>query len=141
MDVVELMTTEVLVCGVFTFLAVLVSLQARKIQKLEMLLSEHSNTLDECRSELSALLMCERGMGSRLKQQQQQVRNIIERQDKLEISDGGGTSYRQAMVLLNKGASADELIDACDISRGELDLLSRLNSVSYANHRKTSELA
>ena len=91
---------------------------------------QQAQSLMEIKHEMGALLSCERGMGDRIKQQQQQVRCVIERQDKLEISDGSNTSYKQAMVLLQKGVSADELIEACDLSRGELDLLSRLKIAS-----------
>ena len=126
---------------VFILLMIGISLQSRKLRRLERALALQSDRLDECSSEISALLKCEKGIGSRLKQQQQQVRNIIERQDKLEVSDGAGTSYRQAMVLLNKGASTDELIDACDMSRGELDLLSRLNNASTTTRPRFSRPA
>ena len=65
-----------------------------------------------------------------VKQQQKQVRSMIERQDNLEISNSSNTSYKQAMVLLQKGASTDELIDACDLSRGELELLYRMSIIN-----------
>ncbi len=104
----------------------LLVLQTVKLIKLTARVRQQGGTLTELRQELSALLSCERGMGRRIRQQQQQFLSIIERQDKLEISDVSNTSYKQAMVLLQKGASTDELIEACDLSRGELDLLSRL---------------
>ncbi len=104
----------------------LVALQAVRIINLTARVRQQGSTLAELRQELTALLSCEQGMGRRIKQQQQQVQGIIERQDKLEISDISNTSYKQAMVLLQKGASTDELIGACDLSRGELELLSRL---------------
>ena len=140
MNIIQLINYDVLLFAVMIALSFFVVLQARKLRRLEFSLTEQSGKLEECKSEITALLQCEKGMGSRLKQQQQQVRNIIERQDKIEVSDGAGTSYRQAMVLLNKGASADELIDACDMSRGELELLSRLNSASSGSTRKPSRL-
>ncbi len=137
-NIESLLIPGVFFIPVFILLVIYISLQSSKLRKLEQALSFHSNRLDECTAEISALLKCEKGIGSRLKQQQQQVRNIIERQDKLEVSDGAGTSYRQAMVLLNKGASTDELIDACDMSRGELELLSRLNEASAATRSRLS---
>ena len=95
-----------------------------KLRKMSGQIRIQENALTELRWELEALLLCERGMGDRLRQQQKQVRSMIERQDNLEISDSSNTSYKQAMVLLQKGASTDELFDACDLSRGELELMS-----------------
>lgn len=86
--------------------------------------------------EMTALLSCERGMGERIKQQQRFIRNMEDRQDKLEIEDAGTTSYKQAMALLRKGVSADELVDACDMSRGELELLSRIKTLSNTSHNR-----
>jgi Protein of unknown function (DUF2802) len=104
--------------------------QSIKIRRLAGDMHGQEQALMELKQEMGVLLSCERGMGDRIKQQQQQVRCVIERQDKLEISDVSNTSYKQAMVLLQKGASTDELIDACDLSRGELELLSRLKIAS-----------
>jgi len=103
-----------------------VVVQAVYLRKLTSDLQRQKQIIADVKQELGALLLCERGMGDRIRQQQQQVRSMIERQDTLEISGGSQTSYKQAMVLLQKGASADELIDACDLSRGELELLARL---------------
>ncbi|MFT7458596.1 MAG: hypothetical protein ACI909_001269 [Planctomycetota bacterium] len=97
-----------------------------KIRVMATKNEQQAQLLMTIKQEMEALLMCERGMGVRIKQQQQQVRSMIDRQDKLEISDGSNPSYKHAMVLLQKGISTDELIEACDLSRGELELLSRL---------------
>ncbi len=99
------------------------------VVKLRMLsgeLQRQGKALVLIKQEMNALLSCERGMGQRIRRHQQEVRGVIERQDRLEVSDGSTGSYKQAMALLQKGISTDELIDACDLSRGELELLSRL---------------
>lgn len=82
--------------------------------------------ISEVKNELHALLECERNMGARLKTQQQRMHGIVERQDKIEINELSQTSYKQAIALMHKGASPDEMVEVCDISRGELDLIARL---------------
>ena len=133
MNIEQFISPIIFLTLVVSILVMLISFQARKIRKLELGLKLYTEKLDQCSSEVMALLKCEKGIGNRLKQQQQLLRHVIERQDSMEVHDGAGTSYRQAMVLLNKGASTDELIDACDMSRGELDLLSRLNNAFPSN--------
>ena len=93
-------------------------------------LQQQDTLIQELKNDMVALLKCERGMGERLRQHQQSLAQMLERQDKLEISDGSATGYRQAMTLLQKGVSEDELIDACELSRGELALLARMKSLS-----------
>ena len=82
--------------------------------------------IKEAYKEVQALLSCERGMADRIKNQQQQMHGITERQDQLEISETSQVNYKQAIALMKKGATASEMVEACDISRGELELISRL---------------
>lgn len=107
------------------------------IQSLFMLdfwkkLNKQEDVVHAVENELKALLLCERGIAERLKQQQQQVRNVADRQDKLEISESSNSSYKQAKALMEHGATTDELVDTCDLSRGELELISHLQNVRQA---------
>ena len=113
----------------------LFTLMGIKIWRLDRQFKQQGKLLAIVNEEMKALLVCEKGMGQRIKQQQKQVKEMIDRQDKLEISDGSNTSYKQAMILLQKGASTDELIEACDLSRGELELLSRLKIQSIGTNQ------
>ena len=110
--------------------AILITALMIKLTRFNTILVTQQACIETLKQDLQAMLSCEKGMGSRIKQQQNMVRTLAERQDKLEISDGSNTSYKQAMVLLQRGASTDDLIDACDMSRGELELLSRLQSIT-----------
>ncbi len=65
-------------------------------------------------------------MADRIKRQSAQMQGIIDRQERVEINGYSQVNYKQAIALMNKGASTDELIEACDISRGELELISHL---------------
>ena len=126
------MFAEIMLLPLSCVALLIVLAQAIQLRKIDGEMDNQKQHLTMLREEMEALLRCERGMGTRIKQQQQQVRTVIERQDRLEISGESNTSYKQAMVLLQKGASTDELIDACDLSRGELDLLSRLKMTALA---------
>lgn len=120
------MSVELMLLPVICMYLLVLVAQAAKLRKLSNEMQQQGNTLSELKQEMAALLSCERGMGERIKQQQQQVRCVIDRQDKQEISNSTNSSYKQAMVLLQKGVSTDDLIEACELSRGELDLLSRM---------------
>lgn len=80
----------------------------------------------ELHRELDALLVCSRGISDKLHFYQQQFKHIVDRQDKLELGEAETSSYKQAMALVNRGASEEELLTTCDLSRGELNLITHL---------------
>jgi len=103
------MPFDITFLSLFCVCLLVIALEALNLRKLARKIRIQGHTLTELRQELEALLLCDRGMGDRIKQQQKQVRCMIERQDNLEISNSSNTSYKQAMVLLRKGASTDEV--------------------------------
>ena len=57
------------------------------------------------------------------------VKRLAQRVDQLQLSGGKNESgYGQAATLARAGASAEQLIEQCGITRGEADLLRRLNA-------------
>ncbi|MEM6998382.1 MAG: DUF2802 domain-containing protein [Pseudomonadota bacterium] len=76
--------------------------------------------------ENDAILTCSRGISDKLHFYQQQFKHIVDRQDKLEVGEAETSAYKQAMALFNRGASTEELLTTCDLSRGELNLISHL---------------
>jgi uncharacterized protein DUF2802 len=89
--------------------------------------------IDQLNAELNALLSCSRGISERLHSHQYQFQNIAERQDKLEISETGNAGYKQAIALFNRGASEDEMLSTCDLSRGEINLITHLQKAKSKN--------
>lgn len=87
--------------------------------------------------ELNALLSCSRGISERLHSHQHQFRNIAERQDKLEVTESGNSGYKQAIALFNRGASEDEMLSTCDLSRGEINLITHLQKAKTKNQSQT----
>lgn len=114
---------------IYHFILFLFILQSAGIMQLRKKLVERDKLLSNVQKEVEAMLLCERGMADRIKQQQTQMRGITSRQDKLEINESSQVNYKQAIALMRRGASADELVEACDISRGEVDLISHLQKM------------
>ena len=57
------------------------------------------------------------------------MKRLVQRVDQLQLSGGKSeTGYGQAATLARAGASAEQLIEQCGITRGEADLLRRLNA-------------
>lgn len=116
----EFLKPETLIClGLVLILAVMVLQQNKKIEI-------HEQRLKLLKNDIRALLVCSRGVGNKLNSQFTEFRNLIERQDRLELGDSGDPAYRQAMVLLDRGVSEEEMIDTCDLTRAEVELIAQL---------------
>jgi len=93
--------------------------------------------LNQLNEELNALLSCSRGISERLHSYQHQFRNITDRQDKLEVGEHDSTGYKQAIALFNRGATEDEMLSTCDLSRGEINLIAHLQKAKSKNRTQT----
>jgi hypothetical protein len=78
-------------------------------------------------NDVRALLVCSRGMASRVDKQQMHLQKIAQRQDKMEFQSPSRSHYGQASAMARKGASADELMSYFGVSRGEAELIIHLN--------------
>ena len=117
--------------SLITMVALVSTLGLRKKTRMQ------ERQIKQLNQELNALLSCSRGISQKLHSYQHQFRYLNDRQDKLEIGESGSSDYKQAMVLLNRGATEDEMLSACDLSRGELNLIAHLQK---ARAEKTQRL-
>ena len=62
-------------------------------------------------------------MSGHLGRVDQQVKRMIERQDKVEIQDPENRMYHQAIRMIRNGAGVDELMATCGLVRSEAELL------------------
>lgn len=108
-----------LLLGFILILSLLIQQQNKKLHGCE-------KRLKMLKSDIQALLLCSRGVGNKLNYQQNEFKNLIERQDRLELTEQGDPAYRQAMALLDRGASQDEMIDTCDLTQAEVELITQL---------------
>ena len=121
---------------IYHFILFLFLLQSVSIMRLRKKLVARDNLLANVQKEVEAMLLCERGMADRIKQTQTQMHGITSRQDKLEINESSQVNYKQAIALLRRGASTDELVESCDISRGEVDLISHMQKLKLNTSSK-----
>jgi len=120
-----------------SFLSVVVTMLVISTLHLRKKAHNQYRQINQLNEELNALLSCSRGISERLHAYQHQFRNIIERQDKLEVGEPGSTSYKQAIALFNRGATEDEMVSACDLSRGEINLIAHLQKAKSKKPAQT----
>lgn len=112
--------------------ASLVAAQTLSIRRMRRQLSARDDALHALEDEVRALLSCSKGIGDQLHRQQRHMRMLLERQGQIEQQDSGSRDFRQALVLLDRGASIDELMGACGLSRAEADLLVHMYKLRQA---------
>lgn len=95
--------------------------------------NSQNRKINQLNDELNALLSCSRGISERLHSHQDQFQNITRRQDNLETAETGSAGYKQAIALYNRGASEDEMQSTCDLSHGEINLITHLQKARTRN--------
>lgn len=83
--------------------------------------------LAQIEHDLAALCRAAVGEGQRVLTMQQQVEGLAERQAALELGSGGERPYTRASRLAQEGASIDDLIRTCGLTRAEAELLVMLH--------------
>jgi len=116
------------------FLSVVVAVLFFSTQHLRKKTVQQYQRINQLNEEVNALLSCSRGISERLHTYQHQFRNITDRQDKLEVGEPGGAGYKQAIALFNRGATEDEMLSTCDLSRGEINLIAHLQKAKSNNN-------
>ncbi len=120
------------------FLCVVVAMLMISTIRLRKQTHNQHRQINLLNGELSALLSCSRGISKRLHSHQHQFQNIAERQDKLEVvAEPEHSGYKQAIALFNHGASEDEMLSSCDLSRGEINLITHLQKAKSKNQSQT----
>jgi hypothetical protein len=114
-------------------LCVVVAMLVVSTLRLRQQTNNQHRKINQLYEELNALLSCSRGISERLHTHQNQFQNITKRQDNLETVEPGHAGYKQAIALYNRGASEDEMLSTCDLSRGEINLITHLQKAKSRN--------
>lgn len=78
-------------------------------------------------SDVTALNAGAIGLGERLLKIERELKNMRERLEQVEMSAEGHASYEQAVYLVKRGMEANEIMQVCDLSQTEAELLVLMN--------------
>ena len=114
----------------FLYLAYYVNTLAKSVYKanadlkqLKQYIVLQQKQLKEMAHELQTMTNAAYGVGKRINILAGQIRELDDRQEEFDLKDQGAKSMTQAIALAQKGASIEELMLTCDMSRGEAELL------------------
>jgi len=109
------------------FIAIRSSAAVNKFEVAKSKLEARIKTLEE---EMSALMDGTFGMGDQLEQVKMDLKIAIEKQQQLDQRDLDSLPYNQAVRMAGQGASVDELVQQCGLSRAEAELVLLLHKQS-----------
>lgn len=89
--------------------------------------AEQHQQFRDINKRLDAYLESSIGMGEELRELSELVAPLPAKVNQIEQRDPSGVSFTQAAKLVGMGASADDIAQSCGLSRGEAELVSRLN--------------
>lgn len=94
-----------------------------ELKQLKEFTAMQQKHLKDLAHELQTMTNAAYGVGKRINQLAGQIRELDDRQEEFDLKEQGSQSMQQAIALVHKGATIDELMDSCDLSRGEAELL------------------
>lgn len=92
----------------------------------------YESALNELRQDVRGLCAGAVGLDARVAQIEQSGRRLKERQEQLELRDNGERLYSQAIRMVHKGCTIEELVEVCGLSRNEAALIMMMHSVDKA---------
>lgn len=102
-------------------------------------LAEQSGRLDSLQSDLRALCNAAVQVGERVNRLEQAARQLEQRQqelgvrqDNMVLTEPEERAYEQAIRLAQKGTPLEEIMDICDLSRGEAELITMMHRLDRA---------
>jgi len=116
-----------------TFLTLtLVLLDQYKMSRLRRQLAAQSVTIDILRNDVRALYAGSVGEDGRIHRLESRTRRIKERQEQLENSNHAERPYEQAIRMVQKGTSIEDLMSVCNLSKGEADLIMMMHGTDQS---------
>ncbi|MBE9526927.1 MAG: DUF2802 domain-containing protein [Proteobacteria bacterium] len=94
-----------------------------ELKQVKQYTAMQQKQLKELAHELQTMTNAAYGVGKRINVLAGQIKELDDRQEEFDLKDQGSQSMTQAIALAQKGASIDELMETCDMSRGEAELL------------------
>ncbi len=78
-------------------------------------------------ADMRALASSAVGVGERVRELEQRLRLLADRQEQQALSEPASQSYQQARKLAQRGADTEELVEIYGLTQGEAELIAMLN--------------
>jgi len=122
----------IIVASLFTLISISLWINTRqRLKKFAQLISQQQTSIP-VHNQLSALNAASIGLGERFVKMQKEVQALTSRIDDLQLQVQTQTPYAQAIQLIQRGHSSQDLVELCNISFNEAQLLVKLHQQEQA---------
>jgi len=94
-----------------------------RLTRLRRKLVAQTDLIETIKNDVRALFSGSVGEDTRIYKLEQRTRRMKERQEQLENSNHADRPYEQAIRMVQKGTSVEDLMSVCHLSKGEADLI------------------
>ena len=88
---------------------------------------KQQRNLRDMQHDIRAITAAAIGVGERVLELERRQRRISEKQEQFDTYDPANVSYEQAIYMVKNGASAEELMEMCDIRESEAQLMALMH--------------
>lgn len=106
--------------------------QNKAMKSLQAKSEEQQQSLEKLQQDFRAMMAGAVGVDERIIRIEKRIRRLVERQEQLETSQNSGRPYDQAIRMVHKGSSLEDIMSVCELSRGEAELIMMMHSVDKA---------
>ncbi len=105
--------------------------------RLSRLQRRYQDEMEHVQRELVLMASSARGLGRKLGELERQQRVVEERLDQFSLKEPGEQVFHHAVRLLKNGADIDTVMEQSGLSRGEVELLQRMNDIVAESARSS----
>jgi DNA anti-recombination protein RmuC len=128
-------TTDISLLSLVLLLALIAS--TIKIARLSGQYNAMSKSLNQLKNEFRAINSGQLGMGRKIRQVVQEIANAGTNETQTYASSE--KAYQQAGLLLSRGATIEEVVEACDIAPAEAELIAIMNHAAPSIEQNKSQ--
>lgn len=100
-----------------------VVLGGKRLFSMQKIVHEQQELIKKLKSDIAALFTGAVGEDARIQKLESRTRRIIERQEQLETIKHSERPYEQAIRMVQQGSSCEDVMNICNLSKGEADLI------------------
>ena len=115
-----------IVAGMFAISTLFYFLAECRISKLNKSIKSLQIKNNALQNDFTAICSSAVNMGNRIESLDTIINTLTDRQEKYELQDPSNKTYKQAKILLNNGVDLEDVVDNCDVTYGEAELLAML---------------
>lgn len=118
---ISLLSVVLFITSISAIAAVIIG--GKRLVTMHKMVREQQELTNKLKSDIAALFTGAVGEDAKIQKLESRTRRIIERQEQLENTKHSERPYEQAIRMVQQGSSCEDVMNVCNLSKGEADLI------------------